>query len=522
MMGSPASSCSPGLVAGIEGDRVTHREHHQLLAAADSDAGRPLLRERHGAGADPRPSARRARLGARYGALIRPPTTASRSVSNGPSCTSRICGSGCVPASWASSPKSRCWRSGSSPACAGAGQDTGRRQLAGGRGGRRAGGDGSERERWDLPHNPRLDRAAGRRARPGGCDAARPRPRVSDGAMRLDVVVVSYRSAPLIGRTIAVARGLAGPDAGLIVVDNSPGDGAAAAVRAAAPEATIIANSAQPRLRRGREPGGRTSHGPSVVLLLNPDVGAHHRERRRRGGGVRRPARRGGRAAARRRRRGAAAELHPRAAAFRHDRPRTSRWPSASRAGGGRAATACSIGTSATRARVDAATGACLFLRRTALADVGPFDERFFVYYEETDWLIRARRRGWRTVFLPAVEAMHASAGSSPGARARPSLLLLESQHRYARKHFGRGAAGLLRAALLGIDAARLARMRRRGRASAAPRRASASASTSRPRAPHPRRWRSPTHARSTASTPPSGGGSPSAPGTSSPRASGC
>ena len=50
--------------------------------------------------------------------------------------------------------------------------------------------------------------------------------------------------------------------------------------------------------------------------------------------------------------------------------------------------------------QVDAATGACLFLRRSALADVGPFDERFFVYYEETDWLIRAKRRGWRTVFV--------------------------------------------------------------------------------------------------------------------------
>ena len=64
--------------------------------------------------------------------------------------------------------------------------------------------------------------------------------------------------------------------------------------------------------------------------------------------------------------------------------------------------------------RVDAATGACLFIRRAAIADVGLFDERFFVYYEETDWLIRAKRRGWRTVFLPTVEAVHASAGSSP------------------------------------------------------------------------------------------------------------
>ena len=107
---------------------------------------------------------------------------------------------------------------------------------------------------------------------------------------------------------------------------------------------------------------------------------------------------------------------------------------------------------------VDAATGACLFLRRSALADVGPFDERFFVYYEETDWLIRAKRRGWRTVFLPGVEAMHASGSSSPGVRSGRSLLLLESQHRYARKHFGPVTAVLLRSALAGLDAARLVR----------------------------------------------------------------
>ena len=140
--------------------------------------------------------------------------------------------------------------------------------------------------------------------------------------------------------------------------------------------------------------------------------------------------------------------------------------------------------------------GACLFLRRAALADVGPFDERFFVYYEETDWLIRAKRRGWRTVFLPTVEAVHASAGSSPDARSPHVLLLLESQHRYARKHFGPATAALLRTTLLGIDTARLARHALAGRARArGPRR------RPHPRPPHDARapalvarWRSRTH----------------------------
>src|SRR5262249_51620460 len=117
--------------------------------------------------------------------------------------------------------------------------------------------------------------------------------------------------------------------------------------------------------------------------------------------------------------------------------------------------------------RVDAATGACLFLRRAALEDVGLFDERFFVYYEETDWLLRAKRRGWHTVFLPSVEVVHDSAGSSSGIGSPHSLLLLESQHRFARKHFGAIRAATLRTTLCGIDAARLARNVLAGRAEA-------------------------------------------------------
>ena len=135
---------------------------------------------------------------------------------------------------------------------------------------------------------------------------------------------------------------------------------------------------------------------------------------------------------------------------------------------------------------VDAARGACLFIWRGAIADVGPFDELFFLYYEETDWLIRAKRRGWRTVFLPTVEAVHTSAGSSPDVRSRNDLLLLESQHRYARKHFGgrrpRSFARRSSASIRHVSpATRSAVEARRG-----PRQRTASASTSRCALPDP------------------------------------
>ena len=274
--------------------------------------------------------------------------------------------------------------------------------------------------------------------------------------MSVDIVIVNFHSAPLIGRAIAVARGLAEADAGVIVVDNSPGDGAVDAVRATVPDATVIAN----RQNRGYAAAVNQAVAVSradIVLLINPDVqrisgsflaliDAFASERV---------------AAVVPRLVNADGTLQP--SCIRAPRPfdmisedvalaqRFPRWD------GPRRYRMLDWDQRETRA-VDAATGACLFIRRTALADVGPFDERFFVYYEETDWLIRAKRRGWRTVFRPDLEAVHASAGSSPGARSQPSLLLLESQHRYARKHFGPVTATLLRTTLAGIDAARIAR----------------------------------------------------------------
>jgi hypothetical protein len=70
-------------------------------------------------------------------------------------------------------------------------------------------------------------------------------------------------------------------------------------------------------------------------------------------------------------------------------------------------------------------------------------------------------------VFLPTVAAVHVSAGSSPDMRSPHDLLLLESQHRYARKHFGPMTTALLRTTQLAIDTARVARHTLAGRAEA-------------------------------------------------------
>ncbi len=57
--------------------------------------------------------------------------------------------------------------------------------------------------------------------------------------------------------------------------------------------------------------------------------------------------------------------------------------------------------------RTDFLIGSVLILADRALADTGGFDERFFLYAEETDWQRRATDRGWRVALFPDVSATH-------------------------------------------------------------------------------------------------------------------
>lgn len=56
---------------------------------------------------------------------------------------------------------------------------------------------------------------------------------------------------------------------------------------------------------------------------------------------------------------------------------------------------------------VDWAIGACLLLRRAALDEVGPLDERFFLYCEDTDLCRRMQLAGWKVYYEPAATVAH-------------------------------------------------------------------------------------------------------------------
>ncbi|MGY1779787.1 glycosyltransferase [Geodermatophilus sp. SYSU D01036] len=94
--------------------------------------------------------------------------------------------------------------------------------------------------------------------------------------------------------------------------------------------------------------------------------------------------------------------------------------------------------------------GAVLLLRREALDQVGRFDERFFLYAEETDWQRRAVEAGWRTAELPGVTALHEGAGTSTDL-SRREVLFHAGTETYIRKWFGpSGWASYRAAAVLG------------------------------------------------------------------------
>ncbi len=83
--------------------------------------------------------------------------------------------------------------------------------------------------------------------------------------------------------------------------------------------------------------------------------------------------------------------------------------------------------------------GSVLLLRAEALAQVGGFDDSFFLYAEETDWAYRAHLLGWRHAEVRTASAVHIGAATSADTGLR-DIHFPAAQERYYRKHFG--AAG--------------------------------------------------------------------------------
>lgn len=61
----------------------------------------------------------------------------------------------------------------------------------------------------------------------------------------------------------------------------------------------------------------------------------------------------------------------------------------------------------------DYVSGCGMFIKREVLDEIGFFDERYFLYYEDNDISVRAKKAGWKLLFVPQAIMWHFNAGSS-------------------------------------------------------------------------------------------------------------
>ncbi|MGH2785976.1 MAG: glycosyltransferase family 2 protein [Actinomycetota bacterium] len=280
---------------------------------------------------------------------------------------------------------------------------------------------------------------------------------------RVDVGVVTWNTKDI---TIAALRRLLETDQGcdlrLLVRDNASTDGSAEAIARAVPEAELEAGEENLGFAAGMNRLIARSVSP-WFFALNPDAWPEPHAI--------------GRLIA-------AAKAHPEAAAVapRLQRPNgelehsTLPFPSLRVA----AATAFGAGrVSAERGErmmlvghwmhdkardVDWAVGAALMIPRTALEDVGPFTERFFMYVEDLEWCWRARQRGWTIRFEPSAVVVHV--GNAAGVQRygdRRTRAYMANTYRFYRSEHGVAAEAAYRALNIVGSARGYLRARRSG-----------------------------------------------------------
>jgi len=82
---------------------------------------------------------------------------------------------------------------------------------------------------------------------------------------------------------------------------------------------------------------------------------------------------------------------------------------------------------------VDSCIGACMMVRKEAIDQVGPLDERYFFFMEETDWAYRMKQAGWKNCFVPWARIYHAQ-GKSVEGRADARIMFYRSRYAFFKK----------------------------------------------------------------------------------------
>jgi len=213
-------------------------------------------------------------------------------------------------------------------------------------------------------------------------------------------------------------------DAEIVVLDNASTDGTVEAIRERYPDVRVIDQAFRAGFGANNNTLIRATTAP-YVYLLNPDTVSEEGSVRRLADVLDRDRR--------------AAAVGPRVV-FGDGRVQDTAWRFPSPVTCLRAAVTLGRGGitqsgSATPRRVDWAMACALMVRRSALDEVGLFDEGFFMYSEETDLERRLADAGWEVRFTPAVTVVHHQGRSSAAVPERRVNEQWRGRHRYWLKH---------------------------------------------------------------------------------------
>jgi GT2 family glycosyltransferase len=93
---------------------------------------------------------------------------------------------------------------------------------------------------------------------------------------------------------------------------------------------------------------------------------------------------------------------------------------------------------------VEAISGACMLIKRSAMDEVGLWDEGYFLHCEDLDWCMRFRQKGWTIHFVPTARIYHALGACSKTRRVFVEWHKHKGMLRFYRKFFRHQYPGVL------------------------------------------------------------------------------
>jgi N-acetylglucosaminyl-diphospho-decaprenol L-rhamnosyltransferase len=90
--------------------------------------------------------------------------------------------------------------------------------------------------------------------------------------------------------------------------------------------------------------------------------------------------------------------------------------------------------------QVEYIAGACFLMPRPALEEIGLLDERFFMYFEETDWCLRAHRAGWEIWFHAGARVAHLEGRAAAKVNLFAIRQFQKSYRLFVAKNYGEQA----------------------------------------------------------------------------------